>query len=88
MRGQPHDRPNHSELAHRRQIAKYNDRYVIPKSHREEAGDMYTHQGSAGYDFMEGCSGCSVGMNSEEELYAFSEQYWGDVSGTAMDGRQ
>ena len=23
-------------------IAKYNDRYVIPKSHREEAGNMYS----------------------------------------------
>src|SRR5690625_6531756 len=34
-------------------IAKYEDRYVIPKSHREDAGDMHARQGSAGFEFME-----------------------------------
>ncbi|ASB89046.1 nitrate reductase subunit beta [Bacillus sonorensis] len=69
-------------------IAKYNDRYVIPKSHREEAGNMYSGQGSAGYDFMEGCSGCSLGTEKYEDLYAFSEEYWSDLNGNAMDGRK
>ncbi len=41
-------------------IAKYSDRYVIPKAHREEAEDMFYGQGTTGYEFMEGCSGCGV----------------------------
>ncbi|MDE1376594.1 nitrate reductase subunit beta, partial [Bacillus licheniformis] len=69
-------------------IAKYNDRYVIPKSHREEAGNMYSGQGSAGYEFMEGCSGCSLGTEKYEDLYAFSEEYWSDLNGNTMDGRR
>lgn len=68
-------------------IAKYDERYVIPKSHREQAGDMYNHQGTVGYDFMEGCNDCAVGLGTNEELYAFSENYWGDLNGTASDGR-
>ncbi|MCD4838898.1 nitrate reductase subunit beta [Neobacillus sedimentimangrovi] len=72
-------------------IAKYNDRFVIPKSHRERAGNMYEAQGSTGYDFMEVCNGCSVSEDSfdAKELYAFSEQYWRDFEiGGAMDGRK
>ncbi|WP_017755492.1 nitrate reductase subunit beta [Calidifontibacillus oryziterrae] len=70
-------------------IAKYDDRYVIPKSHREQAGNMYIGQGSTGYEFMEDCSGCSLGTENYDDLYAFSEQYWGDLGGTGteMDGR-
>ncbi|WP_458412827.1 nitrate reductase subunit beta [Schinkia sp. CFF1] len=68
-------------------IAKYDDRYVIPKSHREEAGNMYQGQGSTGYEFMEGCTGCSLGTENYDDLYAFSEEYWSDLGGTAMDGR-
>lgn len=68
-------------------IAKYNDRYVIPKSHREEAGNMYANQGSTGYEFMEGCKDCSLGTENYDEMYAFSENYWSDLGGTAMDGR-
>lgn len=68
-------------------IAKYDDRYVIPKSHREEAGNMYQGQGSTGYEFMESCNGCSLGTENYDDLYAFSEEYWSDLGGTAMDGR-
>jgi nitrate reductase beta subunit len=74
-------------------IAKYDDRYVIPKSHREKAGDMYVGQGSVGFDFMEGnaggCESCSVGSynSPEEELYAFSEKYWSDLGGSMDTGK-
>jgi nitrate reductase / nitrite oxidoreductase, beta subunit len=61
-------------------IAKYDQRYVIPKSHREDAANMYLGQGTAGYDFMEGCSGCSVNPNMPED-YKFGEDYWGDLNG-------
>lgn len=68
-------------------IAKYDDRYVIPKSHREEAGNMYAGQGSCGFEFMEGCSECSLGTENYDELYAFSENYWSDLGGKRVDGR-
>lgn len=61
-------------------IAKYDQRFVIPKSHREDAANMYLGQGTAGYDFMEGCSGCSVNPNMPED-FKFGEDYWGDLNG-------
>ncbi|MFA5537414.1 MAG: nitrate reductase subunit beta [Bacillota bacterium] len=32
-------------------IAKYEDRFVIPATHKEEFAELYTKQGSLGYDF-------------------------------------
>lgn len=66
-------------------IAKYSDRFVIPPSHREEADNMYLGQGSVGYDFMEGCSGCSIGPKDGTEFYKFGYDYWGDTSGRASE---
>ncbi len=60
-------------------IAKYSDRYVIPSSHRERADNMYLGQGAAGFDFMEGCSGCG-GSQDGAEFYKFGYDYWGDMS--------
>lgn len=81
------DQESAIELYELSAIAKYNDRYVIPKSHRENAGDMYAAQGSTGYDFMESCDGCSVSeaAGGDEGLFAFSEQYWRDFSGVFDD---
>ncbi|MGA8942959.1 MAG: nitrate reductase subunit beta [Thermoactinomyces sp.] len=59
-------------------IAKYSDRYVIPSSHREKADNMFLGQGTAGYDFMEGCSSCAVNPNLDDS-YKFGEEYWGDI---------
>lgn len=39
-------------------IAKYEDRFVIPASHREEVADLYDEQGSCGLDFAGGPGGC------------------------------
>jgi nitrate reductase / nitrite oxidoreductase, beta subunit len=69
-------------------IAKYSDRYVIPKAHREVAGNMFEGQGTAGYGFAEGCDGCSVGDDRMDDLVAFSEDYWSDLGGEASDGRR
>lgn len=41
-------------------IAKYEDRFVIPKSHKEEVHDMYSDQGACGLDFAGGPGGCGV----------------------------
>lgn len=41
-------------------IAKYEDRFVIPKSHKEEVQDLYDDQGACGLDFAGGPGGCGV----------------------------
>ncbi|PTI36230.1 nitrate reductase subunit beta, partial [Staphylococcus succinus] len=44
-------------------IAKYEDRFVIPTSHKEEYMDTYRAQGSQGYGgeyFGSNCDGCGV----------------------------
>lgn len=67
-------------------IAKYGDRYVIPKAHREEAENMFAQQGQTGFDFQAGCESCA--MNGEwKDPYEYSESYFSDVAGGAPDGR-
>ncbi|ATO27249.1 nitrate reductase subunit beta [Bacillus atrophaeus] len=39
-------------------IAKYDDRFVIPSSHREEVADLYAEQGSCGLSFSGGPGSC------------------------------
>ncbi|WP_045512730.1 nitrate reductase subunit beta [Bacillus amyloliquefaciens] len=39
-------------------IAKYDDRFVIPSSHREEVSDLYAEQGSCGLSFSGGPGSC------------------------------
>ncbi|MCY9089894.1 nitrate reductase subunit beta [Bacillus mojavensis] len=39
-------------------IAKYDDRFVIPSSHRENISDLYTEQGSCGLSFSGGPGSC------------------------------
>ncbi|MFD2443023.1 nitrate reductase subunit beta [Bacillus sp. CGMCC 1.16607] len=69
-------------------IAKYNDRYVIPKAHRELVGNMYGGQGSTGFDFMEGCSDCFTNSGKDYDFDSFSDQFWADVVGGDYDGRR
>jgi nitrate reductase beta subunit len=65
-------------------IAKYEDRFVIPTSHKEGYSNPYRAQGSAGYgDTMgnmgsgSGCDGCSMAssMGMEEPLKTGKEMY-------------
>lgn len=47
-------------------IAKYEDRFVIPSSHKEEYLDTYRTQGTAGFTEMVGdgdCSTCTIGSS-------------------------
>ncbi len=39
-------------------IAKYNDRFVIPTSHKEKYEDLYKEQGMAGFEFSKACNTC------------------------------
>lgn len=41
-------------------IAKYDDRFVIPASHREEVADLYDEQGSCGLAFAGGPGACGT----------------------------
>src|SRR5690625_3123787 len=60
-------------------IAKYSDRYVIPKSHREQADDMFAHQGSAGYDFMEACRDCfGQDVGDANPLKYYESGFWSE----------
>src|SRR3546814_12254949 len=40
-------------------LADYEDRFVIPTGHREDAEDMFEERGSCGFSFGNGCSGGS-----------------------------
>jgi nitrate reductase beta subunit len=45
------------EMYHIMAIANYEDRFVIPTSHREISEDAYDVRGSCGFSFGNGCSG-------------------------------
>jgi len=50
--------PAHIEdMYHTMAIANYEDRFVIPSTHREEAEDVYDMRGGCGFSFGNGCSG-------------------------------
>ena len=44
-------------------LADYEDRFVIPTGHREDAEDMFEERGSCGFSFGNGCSGGSNETN-------------------------
>jgi nitrate reductase / nitrite oxidoreductase, beta subunit len=44
-------------------IANYEDRFVIPTSHREHAEDAYDLRGACGFSFGNGCSGGESGAS-------------------------
>ena len=67
------------EMYHLSAIAKYEDRYVIPKSHREETDNMYEHQGSAGFDFMDGCRSCMGGGAASDPLDYYESGFWREL---------
>ena len=51
------------EMYHIMAIANYEDRFVIPTSHREEAEDAFDERGACGFSFGNGCSGGSTETN-------------------------
>lgn len=64
-------------------IAKYDERYVIPKSHREQSDDMFKQQGSFGYDFMEGCRDCFSATDEHTNPLSYYESgYWDEQNET------
>ncbi|MDI6839207.1 MAG: nitrate reductase subunit beta, partial [Rhizobiaceae bacterium] len=53
------------EMYHIMAIANYEDRFVIPTTHREVTEDAYDVRGSCGFSFGNGCSGGT----SESDLF-------------------
>jgi nitrate reductase beta subunit len=51
------------DMYHVMAIANYEDRFVIPTSHREIGEDAYELRGSCGFSFGNGCSGGTSGSN-------------------------
>jgi nitrate reductase beta subunit len=51
------------EMYHVMAIANYEDRFVIPTGHREDAEDMYEERGGCGFSFGNGCSGGTSDAN-------------------------
>ncbi len=47
-------------------IAKYDDRYTIPKAHREVADNLQARQGGCGLDFAGGPGSCGAGTDPVE----------------------
>ncbi|CAC6485661.1 Respiratory nitrate reductase beta chain [Staphylococcus aureus] len=66
-------------------LAKYEDRFVIPTSHKETYLDTYHAQGSTGYNyggehFGDNCEGCGVAIGSGktgQEIY--NENFYGGI---------
>jgi nitrate reductase beta subunit len=44
-------------------IANYEDRFVIPTTHREVSEDAYELRGSCGFSFGDGCLPSDTGVN-------------------------
>ncbi|UOF92068.1 nitrate reductase subunit beta [Fodinisporobacter ferrooxydans] len=51
-------------------IAKYEDRFVIPTAHKEQAMNLYSEQGSTGFSFSD-CNSCEVGGYSGDNIHFY-----------------
>jgi nitrate reductase beta subunit len=51
------------EMYHIMAIANFEDRFVIPTTHREAGEDAFDIRGSCGFSFGNGCSGGSSELN-------------------------
>ena len=45
------------DMYHIMAIANYEDRFVVPSSHKEMVEDSFNEKGSCGFTFGNGCSG-------------------------------
>ncbi|KOR89547.1 nitrate reductase subunit beta [Paenibacillus solani] len=58
-------------------IAKYEDRFVIPTSHKETYLDTYHAQGSEGFGMN--CGGCGISGSSADKNAKDSEYFYGGI---------
>ena len=55
-------------------IAKYEDRYVIPKAHTELAGRLMEQQGACGLDFAGGPGNCGAIADPAAEQFMLTDE--------------
>ena len=55
-------------------IAKYEDRYVIPKAHTELAGRLMEQQGACGLDFDGGPGNCGMIADPTAEQFMLTDE--------------
>jgi len=48
-------------------IAKYEDRFVIPTSHKEKYEDLYQEQGMTGFEYTQACNSCIPGKKQNTD---------------------
>ena len=59
-------------------IAKYDDRFVVPTSHKESHMDVYRSQGSEG--FGASCGGCGPeGLQGKTGKELYEENFYGGI---------
>jgi nitrate reductase beta subunit len=68
-----------AEMYHYLAIGNYEDRYVIPTSHREPERGEFSERGACGFSFGNGCSDGFTGGNLYEDTGQKSTQFY-DVS--------
>ena len=63
-------------------LAAYEDRFVIPTTHREYAENAYDLRGTCGFSFGNGCSGgtSDTGLFGKSHAYAWDESQGGGMS--------
>ena len=54
------------DLGYEPDLAKYDDRYTIPKAHREVADNLQARQGGCGLDFAGGPGSCGADADPVE----------------------
>ena len=55
-------------------IAKYDERYVIPKAHRELASELMEQQGGCGLDFEGGPGNCGAIQPKTNERFMLTKK--------------
>jgi len=55
-------------------IAKYDDRYVIPKAHTELAGRLMEQQGACGLDFDGGPGNCGAISDPTADQFMLTDE--------------
>ncbi len=68
-------------------LAKYDDRFVIPKAHRETASNLTARQGGCGLDFAGGPGSCGPGVDDADGRAGKDPLGFGRFAATQHGGR-
>jgi nitrate reductase beta subunit len=65
-----------AEMYHYLAIGNYEDRYVIPTTHREDETGTFSERGGCGFSFGNGCSDGSTDNNMYEDTGQKSTHFY------------